>query len=114
MNPNIFKCLFVEEYTNSYPAVDSQTDSYGQPRRQWYRRGDLDALSRKAYNNDEKFFFAKHTDPDDIMSPMVECEPEVEYNLIRGLTKEEYEFVMTAIDNEAKRRGNIKTTIEEE
>ena len=39
------------------------------------------------------------------MSPMAECEPEVEYNLSRGLTEEEFDFIQTAINNEINHRN---------
>ena len=47
--------LFVKKCSNEFNTYDYQ-DSFGNKRRQWYRRGDLDQLSREAFEKGKNIF----------------------------------------------------------
>lgn len=57
-----------------------------------YKRGDLCSLSITAFNNGESTFSVKHTDENDVWSPFVVCENEIDvYRSVIDLDRDIYE-----------------------
>lgn len=63
-----------------------------------YRREDLTQLAKEAFERGEKYFYCKPVDEKNPYGPLVLCEPEYKYRLLRPLTEEEYNNVFQNIE----------------
>ena len=90
--------LFVKKCSNEFNTYDYQ-DSFGNKRRQWYRRGDLDQLSREAFEKGQEHFYAVQ-EPGGMTAKFVAAEPEYEYVLKRSLTPVEYDAIKSILCQE--------------
>ena len=58
-----------------------------------YRHPDLYKLSKEAYDKGEEFFYCEPKNPNDPYGDLILCEPKYEYELVEGLTVEEFEVL---------------------
>lgn len=63
-----------------------------------YRRDDLTQWAKEAFERGEKYFYCKPVNEKDHYGPLVLCEPEYKYRLLRTLTEEEYNNVFQNIE----------------
>ena len=60
-----------------------------------YRRDDLTQWAKEAFERGEKYFYCKPVNEKDPYGPLVLCEPEYNYRLLRPLTEEEYNSIFS-------------------
>ena len=84
---------FKKVATNSHPARNIDRDG---PMR--YRRDDLSQWAKEAFDRGEYLFYTKPVDPNNPYGKLELSEPEYEYQLKRGLTLEEMEYIKSALE----------------
>lgn len=60
-----------------------------------YRREDLTQWAKEAFERGEKYFHCKPVNEKNPYGPLVLCEPEYNYRLLRPLTEKEYNSIFS-------------------